>query len=117
MFNYLRKLFKRKPKAEKSRPVPPAPAPSPPPPKPAPATTPAAKEEWARQAARRIDPTATPEALCGITPEMNEEQISAQLATLYRRHNRAASSLEAHLREEAEIMLDVIAAMRQKYLK
>ena len=46
---------------------------------------------------------------------MTKEQIGAQLAILYRRHNRAASSLEANLREEAEIMLDVIATLRQKY--
>lgn len=75
-----------------------------------------AKEEWAQQAARRINPDATPEQLCGIEPGMTQEQISAQLAILYRRHNRAASSLEASLREEAEIMLDVIATMRQKHL-
>ena len=47
----------------------------------------------------------------------DREEISAQLAMLYRRHNRAASSLEASLREEAEIMLDVIASMRQKHLE
>jgi hypothetical protein len=118
MFNFLRKLFKRKRKSEPEQPrlvLPthdqPARA------KPGPAASPTAREEWARQAARRIDPDATPEELCGLTPEMTEDQISTQLAMLYRRHNRAASSLEANLREEAEIMLDVIAAMRQKYLK
>ena len=84
--------------------------------KPDSSASPRAKEEWAKQAARRINPDATPEQLCGIEPGMTQEQVSAQLALLYRRHNRAASSLEASLREEAEIMLDVIASMRQKYL-
>jgi hypothetical protein len=116
MFNFLRKFFKRKPAPEKPRLVLPVHAP-PPAPKPEPAAPPSAREEWSRQAAHRIDPNATPEDLCGLTAEMTEEQVSAQLAMLYRRHNRAASSLEANLREEAEIMLDVIAAMRQKYLK
>ena len=84
--------------------------------KPDAAAPPKAREEWAKQAAQSINPQATPEQLCGIVPGMTPEQISAQLAILYRRHNRAASSLEASLREEAEIMLDVIATMRQKHL-
>lgn len=84
--------------------------------KPGAGATAKAKEEWARQAARQISPDATPEQLCGIVAGMTKEQVSAQLAILYRRHNRAASSLEERLREEAEIMLDVIAAMRQKYV-
>lgn len=83
--------------------------------KPGAGATPKAKEEWARQAARKINPDATPEQLCGIHEGMTKEEIAAQLAILYRRHNRAASSLEERLREEAEIMLDVIAAVRQKY--
>jgi hypothetical protein len=83
--------------------------------KPGPGSNPKAKEEWARQAAKRINPDATPEQLCGIAPGMTKEEIANQLATLYRRHNRAASSLEPRLRDEAEIMLDVIAALRQKY--
>ena len=81
-----------------------------------PVPPPKARDEWAKQASRKLDPEASPEQLCGITPDMTGEQVSAQLAMLYRRHNRAASSLEAGLREEAEIMLDVVAAMRQKYL-
>jgi len=84
--------------------------------KPGVGATPKAKEEWARQAAKQISPDATPEQLCGIVEGMTKEQVAAQLAILYRRHNRAASSLEERLREEAEIMLDVIAAMRQKYM-
>jgi hypothetical protein len=84
--------------------------------KPGAGSSPKAKEEWAKKAASRLDPGATPESLCGILPTMSTEEIAAQLAMLYRRHNRAASSLAANLREEAEIMLDVIAAMKQKYL-
>jgi len=116
MFNFLRNLFKRKPAPDKPRLVFPTHV-EPLPAKSGPGDTKAAKDQWARQAAQQINPDATPEELCGLTPEMTQEQVSAQLAMLYRRHNRAASSLEAHLREEAEIMLDVIAAMRQKYLK
>jgi hypothetical protein len=83
----------------------------------APIPLPTAKQEWEKNATRSIDQLASPEDLCGITPDMTQEQISAQLAMLYRRHNRAASSLEAHLRAEAEVMLDMVARMRQKYLK
>ena len=120
MISFLKNLFKARPRPEKPRltlpsygqqqPV------APPAAKPDAGASPKAKEEWAKQAAQRIDPDATPEQLCGIEPDMTREQISAQLAILYRRHNRAASSLEASLREEAEIMLDVIASMRQKHL-
>ena len=120
MFRFLKKFFA--PKPVKPRLTLPSHAPSrpsaPPPPveKPGPGASPSAKEEWAKQAAQKINPDATPEQLCGLAPDMTPEQISAQLAVLYRRHNRAASSLEPNLREEAEIMLDVIAAMRQKHL-
>ncbi len=119
MFSFLKKLFKPAPRPEKPRLTLPshtqqlAEAGTE---KPGAAASPKAKEEWAKQAARRINPGATPEQLCGIEPGMTQEQISGQLAILYRRHNRAASSLEASLREEAEIMLDVIASMRQKHL-
>lgn len=133
MFSFLSKLFKPKQQQPRlvlpshTQPQPPAPgvaspapmkppAATPPAGKPGAGASPKAKEEWAKQAAQKINPDATPEQLCGITPEMSKEEISAQLALLYRRHNRAASSLEANLREEAEIMLDVVAAMRQKHL-
>ena len=59
---------------------------------------------------------ATPEKLCGITKGMELEEIEKQLTQLYRRHNRAASSLDPKLREEAEVMLDAIVEMRMKYL-
>jgi hypothetical protein len=116
MLNFLRKFFRRPPPPEQPRLVLPTQPVPPPPPRPASGTSIAAREEWARQAAKAIDPNATAEELCGLTPDMTEAQISERLAMLYRRHNRAAASLEARLREEAEIMLDVIAAMRQKYL-
>jgi hypothetical protein len=124
MFKFLRKLFKPRPAApaqprltlpSHSGPVPTVP--SAPKTKTAPVPPPTAKQEWAKNASRRINPSATPEEICGVTPDMTKDQISAHLAMLYRRHNRAASSLEANLREEAEIMLDVIATMRQKYLQ
>jgi len=121
MFSFLKNIFKKKepppprltlPVTQrlKTSPVPAAPVQSP-----GTGATPKAREEWARQAAQKINPGATPEQLCGITEGMSQEEISAQLALLYRRHNRAASSLEANLREEAEIMLEVIAMMREKY--
>ncbi len=83
---------------------------------PAPAKPADAREEWAKRAAARLDTNADPEALCGITANMSKDEISTLLAQLYRRHNRAASSLDGNLREEAEAMLDIIASMREKYL-
>ena len=59
----------------------------------------------------------TPEALCGIDPKkMKTEEIRLKLAELYRRHNHAAGSLNAELREEAETMLDAVVACREKYI-
>lgn len=57
----------------------------------------------------------TPEELCGITPKMNKDHIRAQLKLLYRRYNRAASSLDLNVREEADKMLDAIVAVREKH--
>jgi hypothetical protein len=123
MFKFLRKFFQRRP-AKHATPrfamsattplqsARPAAAPRPPT-----APVPAARQEWEKQALVPINPGATPEQICGITSGMTREEISAQLAMLYRRHNRAASSLEAHLREEAEYMLDLVARMRQKHLR
>ncbi len=121
MFSFLKNLFKPRPGPARPPLVlpahrPPQPAAPPKADRPDAGASRKAKEEWAQQAAKRINPDATPEQLCGIEPDMTQEQISSQLALLYRRHNRAASSLEASLREEAEIMLDVIATMRQKHL-
>ena len=64
----------------------------------------------------RLDPTARPEDLCGLSPGMTTEEIREHLALLYRRHNRAASSLEGELREEAEIMLDAVVRCRETFL-
>ena len=69
-------------------------------------STPAPK---ARTAQRK-----SPEELCGISPKMPKEEIRARLALLYRRYNRASSSLDAKLRADAELMLDAIVAVRAK---
>ena len=42
--------------------------------------------------------------------------MRAHLAKLYRRHNRAASSLNPDLRVQAERMLDAIVEVRHRYL-
>jgi hypothetical protein len=76
----------------------------------APAPIPAEKKEAAKAA-----PAQSPEELCGITPVMTKDQVRARLAMLYRRHNRATSSLDAKLRAEAETMLDAIVILREKH--
>ena len=59
----------------------------------------------------------TPEAICGIdTKTMDKDTIRDHLADLYRRHNRAAGSLNDELRAEAEQMLDAIVVCREKYV-
>ena len=45
---------------------------------------------------------------------MTRDEIKARLALLYRRYNRATSSLDAKLRAEAEVMLDAVVALREK---
>jgi hypothetical protein len=45
---------------------------------------------------------------------MSPLEIDQRLAELHRRHNRAATSLDAKLRDEAAIMLDAIAAVKEK---
>ena len=62
----------------------------------------------------RANQPKSPEELCGITREMPKDEIKARLALLYRRYNRATSSLDAKLRAEAETMLDAVVAMREK---
>lgn len=89
----------------------PAPAASPA----APEKKPAALQQWEKDASRPVDPKAGPEQICGITPGMSREEIQERLAMLYRRHNRAASSLDAKLRDEAEVMLEAISALREKH--
>jgi hypothetical protein len=56
----------------------------------------------------------TPEERCGITAKMSKDEIRARLALLYRRYNRATSSLDAGLRAESEEMLDAIVAVRER---
>ena len=82
---------------------------------PAPPATPSAKEKWEQDAAQALSRKAAPEELAGITPEMSREQIRERIAMLYQRHNRAASSLDPQLREEAEFMLETLAGLREKY--
>lgn len=55
----------------------------------------------------------TPEETCGISPAMSKDEIKKRLALLYRRYNRAASSLDPKLRHEAERMLDAIVTVRE----
>ena len=56
----------------------------------------------------------TPEDLCGVDAKMNKEQIRDRLKLLYRRHNRAASSLDPKTRAEADSMLNAIVSIREK---
>lgn len=56
-----------------------------------------------------------PEELCEITPQMAKDHIRERLKLLYRRYNRSASSLDPAVRNEAEIMLDAIVRVREKY--
>jgi hypothetical protein len=127
MFKALSRLFgSKKPKAPRlSLPVPgaaaslvksgPVPAPAAPAPAAAPPSEPTAKAKWKEQSGQGLSREATPEELCGITPGMTQEEIGERLAKLYQRHNRAASSLEPQLREEAEFMLETLAGLREKY--
>jgi hypothetical protein len=71
---------------------------------------------WERDAGRRIDRRASAEELCGVSSAMTKDEIREQLARLYQRHNRAASSLDAALREDAEFMLDAVVQCREKFL-
>ncbi len=56
----------------------------------------------------------TPEEVCGITAKMSKDEVRTRLAQLYKRYNRATSSLDADLRAEAEEVLDAIVAVREK---
>jgi hypothetical protein len=57
----------------------------------------------------------TPEELCEITPKMSKSEIHTRLKLLYKRYNRAASSLNAKTREEADAMLNAIVEVREKH--
>lgn len=63
------------------------------------------------QPAAQAGPTA--EEICGIASRMPKDEIRRRLALLYRRYNRAASSLDPKLRHEAERMLDAIVTVRE----
>ena len=76
---------------------------------------PTAKEKWQMEAAQSPVRNIPAEEICGITPDMNPEEIKVRLAQLYQRHNRAASSLDPKLREEAEFMLETLAGLREKH--
>lgn len=79
-------------------------------------STPKAKADWEQKAAQALDPASPPEHLCGLRDGMTTDELQEQLSVLYKRHNRAASSLDPKLRKEAEIMLDAIVECRKKYL-
>ena len=68
----------------------------------------------AKVSAAPAAPTQSPEELCAVTPKMSKEEIKARLAFLYRRYNRATSSLDPKLRAEADTMLDAIVTIREK---
>lgn len=77
----------------------------------------AADKKAAKSAAKaptKQPPTA--EELCGVTSKMGKDEVRQKLALLYRRYNRATSSLDAKLRSEAEVMLDAIVAVREKVI-
>jgi len=60
--------------------------------------------------------TKSAEELCELKDGMTVEELRAHLQNLYKRHNRAASSLDARRRDEAEVMLNAIVEVRQRYL-
>ena len=76
----------------------------------------AVKKQWKAKADKAMNPKESPDVLCGVNKSMSKEEIAEKLAMLYRRHNRAASSLDAKMREEAEAMLEAIASVKEKYL-
>ena len=59
----------------------------------------------------------SPEELCEIDASMPVEEMRSRLAKLFTRHNRAASSFDLELRAEAEIMLQAIVTLREKYIE
>jgi hypothetical protein len=77
-----------------------------------------AAERKASKAAEKVPAKKPPtaEEMCGVTSKMGKEEVRQKLALLYRRYNRATSSLDAKLRSEAEVMLDAIVAVREKVI-
>ena len=80
------------------------------------AVVPSPKEKWEHDATQTLSRQSPPEELAGLTSDMTPAQIRERLAKLYQRHNRAASSLDPQLREEAEFMLETLAGLREKYV-
>ena len=76
----------------------------------------AANDELPMDPVPALPESATAEELCELTDGMTHEELRAQLSKLYRRHNRAASSLNPELRAQAERMLDAIVEVRHRYL-
>lgn len=60
-------------------------------------------------------PPKTPEEMCEVTSKMTKSEIHARLKLLYKRYNRAASSLNAQTRSEADAMLNAIVEVREKH--
>lgn len=90
-------------------------------PAPAAAATPASAPAAAPAQRQPIQPKApaqpqgpTPEEICGITEKMSKDEVRSRLAFLYKRYNRATSSLNAKLRAEANEVLDAVVAVREK---
>ena len=77
---------------------------------------PKARAEWLKKARKGLDADASPEQLCELRDGMTKDELRSHLALLYRRHNRAASSLDARLRSEADTMLNAIVECRKRYL-
>ncbi len=89
---------------------------------PAPASAPVAGSRNPAPAARGAPPAPvapskpkTVEDLLGIDAKMSKDQIRDRLKLLYRRYNRAASSLDNNTRAEADSMLDAIVTVREKH--
>ncbi|MEM7385945.1 MAG: hypothetical protein AAF514_13475 [Verrucomicrobiota bacterium] len=61
-------------------------------------------------------PVLSAEELCSLQDKMTPDEMKAHLAALYRRHNRAAGSLDPQLQAEANQMLDAIVEVRHRYL-
>jgi hypothetical protein len=74
------------------------------------------KQQWQSKSGKKLNTKESPEELCGVNKSMTKAEIEDRLAVLYRRHNRAASSLDPVMRDEAEAMLEAIATIKEKYV-
>ena len=101
-----------KPRMVKTQPLVEEPQPTPEPEPPGPDALPPEVDEVAAKFAGQ-----SAEELCGVDASMPEEEIRRRLAKLFTRHNRAASSFDLELRAEAEIMLQSIVSVREKYIE